>query len=76
MALDDPKPELETGPTWARLDWPPQGDDDLTAALDPTRMAVAVKRAAAKVGDTLSEAEVARSILRFSTSTTWTARSG
>ncbi|CAN5168484.1 2-oxoglutarate dehydrogenase E1 component [soil metagenome] len=52
--------EHEAGPSWARPNWPPVSSDDLTAALDPTQMAVAVKAAAKKAGTPLSEAEVAR----------------
>ena len=52
--------EAEIGPSWARSNWPPLDSDDLTAALDPTQMAVAVKKAAAKACDTLTEAEVQR----------------
>ncbi|MEP6786527.1 MAG: 2-oxoglutarate dehydrogenase E1 component [Sphingomonadales bacterium] len=50
--------EHEAGPSWARPNWPPLDSDDLTTALDPTQMAVAVKAAAAKAGNTLSTAEV------------------
>ncbi len=34
-----------SGPSWARPDWPPADTDELTAALDPTQMAVAPKPA-------------------------------
>ena len=34
---DDPQP----GPSWARPDWR-SASDDLTAALDPTQMQVAI----------------------------------
>lgn len=37
-----------SGPSWQRPNWPPSADDALTAALDPTQMAVAPKAAAAK----------------------------
>ncbi|NBW76743.1 MAG: 2-oxoglutarate dehydrogenase E1 component [Sphingomonadaceae bacterium] len=46
---DDPQP----GPSWARSNWPQVGgaaEDDLTQALDPTAMQVAIKAAAAKAG--------------------------
>jgi 2-oxoglutarate dehydrogenase E1 component len=36
------------GPSWARAGWTPLANDDLTQALDPTQMAVAIKQAAAK----------------------------
>ena len=52
--------EHEAGPSWARTNWPLLDADDLTTALDPTQMAVAVKAVAAKVGAALSESEVAR----------------
>ncbi len=51
--------DQQPGPSWARPDWPPTGTDDLTAALDPTQMGVAIKQAAVKAGKSLSEAEVA-----------------
>ncbi len=60
MALDDPTPEIETGPSWARTNWPPQPTDALTAALDPTQMAVAIKAAAAKAGAPVAEADLQR----------------
>ncbi|MES2290660.1 MAG: 2-oxoglutarate dehydrogenase E1 component [Pseudomonadota bacterium] len=50
--------EHEAGPSWARPNWPPLDSDDLTAALDPTQMAVAVKTAAAKAGAALTSVEV------------------
>ena len=59
MALDDPN-EIESGPSWARANWPPALTDDLTAALDPTQMAVAVKAAAAKAGAPIAEADLQR----------------
>ena len=51
--------EAERGPSWARPNWPPFDTDDLTAALDPTQMAVEIKAAAAKAGKPLSEDQVA-----------------
>ncbi len=42
---EDPQP----GPSWARADWR-SADDDLTQALDPLAMQLAVKTAAAKAG--------------------------
>jgi len=53
-APDGPQP----GPSWQRDRWPlsdPLGEDDLTQALDPTAMKVAVKKAAAAGGMTLDE---------------------
>ncbi len=52
--------EHEAGPSWARPNWPPLDRDDLTAALDPTQMAVAIKTAAAKGGTPVSEDELKR----------------
>src|SRR3546814_9605035 len=46
---DDPQP----GPSWANSRWPlvgGEGEDDLTRALDPTAMKLAVREAAAKAG--------------------------
>jgi 2-oxoglutarate dehydrogenase E1 component len=59
MDYNDSPYEPETGPSWQRANWPLSETDALTAALDPTQMAVAVKAAAAKTGTSLSEAEVA-----------------
>jgi 2-oxoglutarate dehydrogenase E1 component len=50
--------ELEQGPSWARPNWPVPDTDDLTAALDPTQMALAVKASAKAVGKSLSESEI------------------
>jgi 2-oxoglutarate dehydrogenase E1 component len=36
-----------TGPSWARADWPPVATDSLTAAMDPTQMAIAARPAKA-----------------------------
>ncbi|WP_439568776.1 2-oxoglutarate dehydrogenase E1 component [Sphingopyxis sp.] len=54
--IDEPQP----GPSWAPKNWPQIDSDDLTAALDPQQMQVAVKAAAAKGGAPLSNAEVER----------------
>ena len=50
--------EVERGPSWARPNWPVFDTDDLTAALDPTQMAVAVKQAAKAAGKAMTEAEI------------------
>jgi 2-oxoglutarate dehydrogenase E1 component len=50
----------QAGPSWAPKNWPQIDSDDLTAALDPQQMQVAVKAAAAKGGAPLSNAEVER----------------
>ena len=47
--------EHEAGPSWARANWSPLVEDDLTAALDPTRMAVQIRKAAAKAGAPISD---------------------
>ncbi|MDO9368646.1 MAG: 2-oxoglutarate dehydrogenase E1 component, partial [Sphingopyxis sp.] len=52
--------EPQAGPSWAPKNWPQIDSDDLTAALDPQQMQVAVKAAAAKAGASLSNAEVER----------------
>jgi 2-oxoglutarate dehydrogenase E1 component len=52
--------EPQAGPSWAPKNWPRIDTDDLTAALDPQQMQVAVKAAAAKAGAALSSAEVER----------------
>ncbi len=50
--------EVEQKPSWERPNWPLTSTDDLTAALDPTQMQVAVKAAAKSAGKALSENEV------------------
>jgi 2-oxoglutarate dehydrogenase E1 component len=52
--------EVEQGPSWARKGWPLETTDDLTSALDPTQMQVAVKAAAAKAGPAMSDADIVR----------------
>ncbi|HZV57001.1 MAG TPA: 2-oxoglutarate dehydrogenase E1 component [Sphingobium sp.] len=56
--------EHEPGPSWARKGWPLDATDDLTAALDPTQMQVAIKAAVARggagAGAPTSEADIAR----------------
>jgi 2-oxoglutarate dehydrogenase E1 component len=51
--------EHENGPSWARPNWPPSATDDLTSALDPTQMAVAVKEAAKAAGKPMADTDVA-----------------
>ncbi|HQN55355.1 MAG TPA: thiamine pyrophosphate-dependent enzyme, partial [Novosphingobium sp.] len=51
----------QPGPSWARRDWPRFGgteEDDLTQALDPTAMQVAIKQAASKAGMALDQRAV------------------
>src|SRR3546814_11451725 len=50
--------EVQPGPSWAPKNWPVLDSDDLTAALDPQQMQIAVKAAAAQADATLSNAEV------------------
>ncbi|MCE7795681.1 2-oxoglutarate dehydrogenase E1 component [Sphingobium sufflavum] len=54
-----PGAEVEQGPSWERRGWPLDTTDDLTAALDPTQMAVAVKAAAKKSGAPIGDADIA-----------------
>ena len=51
--------EIERGPSWARTNWPPVDTDDLTGALDPTQMQVAVKAAAKSAGKAVSDSDIA-----------------
>ncbi|WP_126172589.1 2-oxoglutarate dehydrogenase E1 component [Altericroceibacterium xinjiangense] len=49
----------QAGPSWANPKWPLVGaEDDLTQALDPTAMKLAVKQAAAKAGKPMDEKAV------------------
>jgi 2-oxoglutarate dehydrogenase E1 component len=50
--------EVEHGPSWARAGWPLTTTDDLTSALDPTQMEVAIKAASKAVGKPLADADV------------------
>jgi 2-oxoglutarate dehydrogenase E1 component len=50
----------EAGPSWARPNWPPVDTDALTAALDPTQMAVEIKKAAAKAGAPVAESDLVK----------------
>jgi len=52
-----PADDAERGPSWARRNWPPIDTDDLTGALDPTQMQVAVKAAAKASGKAVSDAD-------------------
>jgi len=56
---DGPQP----GPSWANSRWPildASGNDDLTQALDPTAMKIAVKAASEKAGKPIDEAAIER----------------
>ncbi len=59
--LDGPAEDPQAGPSWANPRWPLVGgesEDDLTQALDPTAMKLAVKEAAAKAGKVMDEAAI------------------
>ena len=60
MGIENHNFETEQGPSWARRNWPPTATDDLTAALDPTQMAVEIKAAAKAAGTPLSDGEIER----------------
>ena len=60
MGIENHSFESEQRPSWARANWPPTETDALTAALDPTQMAVEIKAAAKAAGKPLSEGEVER----------------
>ncbi len=60
-------PELDTpdgpqpGPSWANTRWPLFGDGgDLTDAMDPTAMKIAIKEASAKAGKVVDEGAIER----------------
>jgi 2-oxoglutarate dehydrogenase E1 component len=59
MGFENHEFEPEQGPSWARPNWPLSDTDDLTAALDPTQMQVAVKQAAKAAGKPMAQADVA-----------------
>ncbi|WP_188065078.1 2-oxoglutarate dehydrogenase E1 component [Sphingobium sp. KCTC 72723] len=59
MGYENQEFEIEQGPSWARPNWPLTETDDLTGALDPTQMQVAVKAAAKAQGKPTSDADIA-----------------
>ena len=59
MGYENQEFEIERGPSWARDNWPLTDTDDLTGALDPTQMQVAVKAAAKAQGKAVSDADIA-----------------
>ena len=67
-APGDAKAEAQ-GPSWARMDWPPQPTDEVTAALDgqwPAEPAAAAKKIEAKAaekGVSLDAAQVRQAVL-------------
>jgi 2-oxoglutarate dehydrogenase E1 component len=63
----DAKREAE-GPSWARADWPPQPDDELTSALDgqwaePAKQGEKIKAKAAEKGVSISDEQVRQAVL-------------
>ncbi|MEL6167298.1 MAG: 2-oxoglutarate dehydrogenase E1 component [Pseudomonadota bacterium] len=63
----DAKREAE-GPSWARTDWPPQPDDELTAALDgqwsePEKQGEKIKAKAEEKGVQVSDTQVRQAVL-------------
>ncbi|GLV24922.1 2-oxoglutarate dehydrogenase E1 component [Sphingobium sp. Cam5-1] len=59
MGYENQDFETERGPSWVRSNWPLTDTDDLTGALDPTQMQVAVKAAAKASGKAVSDADAA-----------------
>ncbi|MEP4198981.1 MAG: 2-oxoglutarate dehydrogenase E1 component [Aliishimia sp.] len=56
------------GPSWARADWPPQPNDDLTQALDgqwaePAKAAEKIKGKAAEKGVSVSDDQIKQAVL-------------
>ncbi|GGA21837.1 2-oxoglutarate dehydrogenase E1 component [Neptunicoccus cionae] len=72
-SMDDPAKDVQAeaaGPSWARTDWPPQPNDDLTAALDgqwgvdPSANAEKkITEKAAEKGVAISETQVRQAVL-------------
>ncbi|NJM50328.1 MAG: 2-oxoglutarate dehydrogenase E1 component [Sphingomonadales bacterium] len=58
MGVEGQEFEAEQGPSWARSGWPLGMDDDLTAALDPTQMQIAVKQAAQAAGKPMAAGDI------------------
>ncbi|BBF71171.1 2-oxoglutarate dehydrogenase E1 component [Sphingomonas bisphenolicum] len=57
MGYENQEFEIERGPSWARDNWPLSDTDDLTGAMDPTQMQVAVKAAAKSAGKAVSDVD-------------------
>ncbi|EQB09312.1 MFS transporter [Sphingobium quisquiliarum P25] len=57
MGYENQDFEVEQGPSWARSNWPLSETDDLTGAMDPTQMQVAVKAAAKASGKAVTDAD-------------------
>ena len=59
MGYENQDFEIERGPSWQRDNWPLSETDDLTGAMDPTQMQVAVKAAAKAAGKAVSDTDAA-----------------
>jgi 2-oxoglutarate dehydrogenase E1 component len=59
MGYENQEFEIERGPSWQRDNWPLSETDDLTGAMDPTQMQVAVKAAAKAAGKAVSDTDAA-----------------
>lgn len=57
MGFENHEFEAERGPSWQKPDWRLSDTDALTAALDPTQMAVEIKAAAKAAGKPMAEAD-------------------
>ncbi|MEC3950033.1 2-oxoglutarate dehydrogenase E1 component [Sphingobium sp. HWE2-09] len=57
MGYENQEFETERGPSWQRDNWPLSDTDDLTGAMDPTQMQVAVKAAAKSAGKAVSDSD-------------------
>ena len=55
-----PQEGPQPGPSWANARWPLDDGGDLTQAMDPTAMKLAVKEAAAKAGKPMDEGAIER----------------
>ena len=53
-----PPSEQENGPSWGRANWPLDITDDLTGALDPTQMQLAIKTSAKKAGKPMADTDM------------------
>ncbi|MGB5077552.1 MAG: 2-oxoglutarate dehydrogenase E1 component [Sphingorhabdus sp.] len=58
MGLENQEFEVERGPSWERANWPLASTDGLTAALDPTQMAVEIKAAAKASGKPMADVDL------------------
>ncbi|AUW57690.1 2-oxoglutarate dehydrogenase E1 component [Sphingobium sp. SCG-1] len=58
MGYEGQEFEVEQGPSWAKPNWPLTETDALTAALDPTQMAVEIKAKAQAAGKAVSDKDI------------------